>query len=247
MQRRIVLSALTAMVAACGGGGSDGGGGAAAPADPPAAEAPAPCTPKHVRIQLFGDSTMYGYDGSSSTGARAAVYPELALQKAMDEKFGAGAVAVTTRAVNGTLTRNLLEGSDGVNKPWPGSVDADIVVLNYGINDRYTDMPAETYKANLRKLAVAPAKVVFQTPLPVWNVKYSTYLDLSFAPEMKAVAAELNVPVADASAFALSIPNWNSSAYAQDSAHPNSAGYQAIVSNVLAPTLMPMVEAIRCP
>jgi lysophospholipase L1-like esterase len=222
------VAALLSVVA-CGGG----------------SPAPAACVASVVRIQLFGDSTMWGYDGDAGNGSRAAIYPELALQQVMDAKFGPSAVIVSTRAVSGTLTTNLLAGTDGVNKPWPGSVDADIAVLNFGINDKYTGMTPEQYAANLRLLAAAPARVVFQSPLPVWSAHYPEYLSTSYAPEMRTVAAELKLPLADAGALALSIPTWNG-AYAHDSAHPNSAGYQMIVSQALAPALLPLVAPLRC-
>jgi lysophospholipase L1-like esterase len=210
---------------------------------PPTAPLPTCASPKPIKIQLFGDSTMWGYVPG---GARGSVYPELALQLAMDAQFGTGHVSIETRAVNGTTTRHLLEGTDGLNGVWPSSVKADLIVINHGINDRGWGFTAATYKDNLRRLAVAPATIVFQTPLPTWSAKYlPAYLDQSFAPEMREVATELGIPIADANAYANSIKNWNMG-YALDSVHPSAEGYQLLTRDVLAPSLVPLVAALRC-
>jgi lysophospholipase L1-like esterase len=196
-------------------------------------------------VQLFGDSTMRGYDGDASTGVRAAVYPALALQAAFDAQFGAGQVTVIDRAVDGMTSQNLIDGTDGLNLPWPGSVTADLVVVNFGINDRFANMPTATYKANLRRLSAAAARVVLQTPLPVWASYYPTRPDTSYAPEMREVATELGLAVADVSAYALGRADWRSS-FAPLTVHPNSAGYQTLATEVLAPIVLPIAANLRC-
>lgn len=233
---------LSAFLAACGGGSGS--------VDPDIDEAPVlqqpqsltcKSTGKVVKIQLFGDSTQWGMDGSNP-GHRAAVYPELVLQQFMDVQFGSGAVQVTTRAVSGTLAVNLLDGTDGLNLPWPQSVDADIAVVNFGINDKFSNRTAAQYQDDLHRLSVAPAKVVFETPLPVWS---TAGISTSFAPEMLAVSQQIDAPSANTSAFVLSIQNWRK-VYVDDGLHPDGAGYQLIVSNVLAPSLTPLVSKLRC-
>jgi lysophospholipase L1-like esterase len=200
-----------------------------------------PCTPRApVKVQLFGDSTLYGYD--SATGARAQVYPALALQRTMDARFGSGVITIESRAVSGTTTSTLIGGTDGLNKVWPESVDADIIVTNFGINDQITGMAPEVYRANLLTLSRAPAKILFLTPLPYWKV---VTLQPTYAAEMKLVAASLGAPVADANAMALAIPAWSTS-YARDGAHPTSAGYQLINDRVLAPAIDKMVLSLGC-
>lgn len=200
--------------------------------------------PRRVKIQLFGDSTLVG----TFSGQRVVDHPERVLQAAADAAFGPGQVAIETRAVNGTTSADLLAGRDKRNAAWPSPVDADIVVVNFGINDRGFDMDRHTYRANLRQLAHAPARVVFQTPLPTISVRnlyrYLNYRDDSYASEMREVAREMQIPVADAGAFAMSIADWKGR-YG-DSVHPNAEGYRMIVTKVLAPTLMPIVAETRC-
>lgn len=243
MKRRNALLAIASVLAGCGGGGDAGGSTSVAEAAP----LQQACTsPKPVAIQLFGDSTMWGYNGVTRDKTRAAIYPELALQQIMDSTFGAGAVTVSTRAVNGTRSTDLLQGTDGVNQPWPGSVAADVVVLNFGINEKSSGMSAQTYMANLRALATAPARVVFQTPLPTWVPRDAPTPSTSFAPEMRDVAAQLEITVADAGAYALGIASWNSATYAPDGIHPNASTYQGLMRDVLALTLVPIVRELRC-
>jgi hypothetical protein len=106
---------LSVILVACGGGGSDA----------PPTEAPSTCTPiAQVRVQLFGDSTMVGYTAETDAAAQHA--PVVMLQQILDARFGAGATLVTVRAMGGTTSGELLNGTDTVNQAWPKSVDADI-------------------------------------------------------------------------------------------------------------------------
>lgn len=257
---KLQLTAVVALIlCACGGGSGNGGGGGGGGGEnritSPQAETPtvsiqiAPITPascdpidpsKVVRIQLFGDSTQWGYL-DASPGLRADIYPELALQREMDARFGAGAVEVSTRAVSGTTSSWLLAGTDGLNLPWPQSVNAEIVVMNHGINDANPGygISQETYRANLMQLATAPATVVFETPLPVNQAK------ADYAQIMRDVATLLGITVADTNAYARTIPAWFQK-YATEGVHLNSIGYEGVVRNALYPTLEPMVTKLRC-
>jgi lysophospholipase L1-like esterase len=226
--RRLIAILACACLAACGGGDSRD----------QSAKASAACTAKPVRIQLFGDSTMAGYDGA--TGKIGTTTPQGALQALMDTRVGPGAVQIASRAVLGTTALQLVAGTDGLNLPWPQSVDADIVVISFGINDYLAGEPVAQYQATLRTLAIAPAQVVWETPLPIFpGPVYAS--SLSYAPEMRAA-----VPIgADASAYVLSAPGW-AAAHAADSVHPDAAGYFLLMRDVLEPALRPLVAKFRC-
>ncbi|NBP56429.1 hypothetical protein EBU71_07835, partial [bacterium] len=75
--------------------------------------------------------------------------PDFLLYEYLQNKFK---VAITTRSVEGTTSGDLLNGTDGVNGPWPDNVDADIVLINHGLNDALNNVDVEEYKNNLRKL-----------------------------------------------------------------------------------------------
>jgi lysophospholipase L1-like esterase len=229
--RTFIAAVLCATLAACGGGGSSGG---SSPAAAPVSQAPK-CTPLAVvKIQLFGDSTQWGKDGE--TQMQSVNNPTAVLQRLMDARFGPGAVTVEDRAVSGTTSGELLNGTDGLNKPWPGSVNADITVVNHGINDLFQKVPLETYKSNLRQINVT----VYETQSPLADPRSP----LGYPDAMRAVAAERGAPVADVDAYVRALPNWQ--AYLADGIHPNATLYGLIVTNALFPTLDPLVAKLKC-
>ena len=188
---------------------------------------------KPVRIQLFGDSTQFGYDGK--TDKQTAHPPVAVLQSLMDARFGKGAVIVTERAVPGSTSIQLLTGTDGRNRPWPQEVDADIVVVNHALNDADTKVPLAVYAAQLRQLH----PTVYETPNPV-TIGWPSP---RYAKVMRQVAAEQHAPVADVETWMRAQPHWQR--HLTDGLHPDDATYGAIVRQVLMPTLEPLVAAAQ--
>lgn len=196
-----------------------------------AGSAEAACVPKVVTIQLFGDSTQAGYDGT--TGRRIAISPAMLMQGHMDRLFGAGAVRVFSRGVNNTTAGQLLDGTDGINLPWKHAATADITVVNHGINEIRFRVPVSEYKRSLRKLD----PTVFETPSPSPGAGSENY-----AQAMREVAD--GRPVADVDAYVRSLPDWPR--YIPDGLHPTRELYEMISQNVLLPALLPLVEGLRC-
>ena len=198
------------------------------------------CQPAEpVRVQLFGDSTMAGKDGA--TKKIAARPPAVLLQGYFDRRFGAGAVNVTSRAVSATTAVRLIAGQDGLNKPWPQSVDADLVVVNHGINDLRHHGDAAAYRAALSTIAAGPVPVVFQTPSPI-----RIGPDLGgYAAIMRDVAAQHRAPVADVHAYVAALPGWKS--YIPDWGHPSQALYERLAAEVVGPALSPVVAKLLHP
>ncbi len=200
------------------------------PAMAPAIAAP----PRPVRIQLFGDSTQFGYD--SATDKAVAQPPAALLQAAMDARFGIGAVVVSERAVPGSSSSELLAGTDGRNRPWPREVDADIVVVNHALNDCDQHVPLATYARHLRAFHAT----VYETPNAItvpWPVA-------PYTATMRKVAAAMRAPLADVDAWTRARPDWPT-LLATDGLHPTQAGYREIVTKVLMPTLEPLVVKAR--
>lgn len=234
--KHVISLTLVALLAACGGGGS-----AEAPTSAPVVPA---CSPKTVTIQISGDSTNYGETRNDPGSApyRVAAYPELIIQQAMDQKFGAGAVKVTTTAIPGATAADLLAGrSDmfaGLSfQKWPaGTEGVDIVLMDFGANEALGGVSPEVFKANLRALAAA-RRVVFQTPLPNAGAA-------GLAQSVREVANETGMPLIDLSAWALALPSWPQ--YLGDGLHPMNDGYALITRQATVPALVPLVEAARC-
>lgn len=178
---------------------------------------------------------MAGWDGV--TKLYAVHPPAVALQAALDERFGVGFTLVTSRAVSGTTAVELVAGTDRLNAPWPRSVDANIIVVNHGINDMTHHGDQVAYRTALRTIAAntAGAKLVFETPNAV--LVYDVW---PYAQIMRDVASEAHVPVADTFALPLRITLLG------DWAHPSDEGYLNIVKFSLAPAVMPVVAAMLC-
>ncbi|MEY4560806.1 MAG: hypothetical protein RLZZ618_83 [Pseudomonadota bacterium] len=239
--QRAALSTLLSMtLVACGGGGSGDGDTQNTP-PPPAAST---CTPvPTVRIELYGDSTQAGYQGSDGGQTMAANRPVVALQHAMDLRFGAGTTVVVSKAVGSTTAQTLVSG-DGVNAPWPASISGHIVVINHGLLDmtHYGGPRFAEYALALAKLAVVPpgVQVVFETPNAAvgWDVSF-------YAQAMREVAAAHHIPVADAYAYHSGMADWQAQ-LGGDWAHPTDPLYLGIITHTVAPTLAPLVAALRC-
>lgn len=187
------------------------------------------CTaPTPVTVQLFGDSTQTGYGVSPSSS------PPVLLQRAMDARFGPGAVHVEGRGVAGTTSGDLVSSSDGLNQ-WPASATAHIVVVNHGINDMSHGTPLAEYADNLRQLDAT----VYETPNPVLGFWY----DPAYSETMRTVAKERGAVIADVDEL---MRTKDFSTLTNDLIHPNAKGYEVIVDEVLMPTLVPLVKEWRC-
>ena len=229
--RLAVMAAACAVLVACGG--------EALTLPPLEPLSPLACTSTGatVRMQLYGDSTQAGTAAGRGLRGRT---PAIWLQADMDALFGAGAVVVEDRAVPSTTARQLLDGTDGENGPWPTSVDADIAVVNHGINDAGHGATTDEYKARLEALLVAPARVVLETPNPTKGFDMEPY-----AKAMREVAAARGAPLADTFTYVAELPGGGTS-YLSDWAHPTEDLYGHIVRYALVPTLTPLVRAKRC-
>ena len=220
--RNLLALTLIAALTACGGGGSD---------------APKPCVAKPIRVQLFGDSTMRGYDGMTKMQANPS--PATDLQNEMNSRFGPGVVVVSLNATVGAGTKELMEGSAGY-RPFPQDVNADLIVVNFGINDQdvVKGVSIDQYEANLRKIvATSPAPVLFETPnrTPGDNPRLAAY-----AQRMRDVAGE----TADTYTYVNGIPKFET--YFGDLAHPNTELYRLIVKDSLAPAVATRVASMMC-
>jgi hypothetical protein len=196
------------------------GGGSASPEAPAVSDEPQrpECVPS-VRVQFFGDSTQVTAYGLGF------------LRAELHKRFG-NAVVTELRAVSNSDSQQLRDGTDGLNAPWPGSVAAEIVVINHGINDakRHTN-----YAANLQAF-VGPG-VVFETPNPVYGKNFDT-------AENAALMRKIGTGTIDVHGYVSTLPNWQ--AMVPDGVHPDAALHALIAQNVMAPALTSLIAARLC-
>lgn len=185
----------------------------------------APAQLNRRTLQLFGDSTM-----------RNMAPDFLAI-------FGE---RVEPRGVGSTTSGDLIAGTDGRNLPWPQSVTADVVLMNHALNDTNPaplGTPIDQYRANLRRLADAPAIVVFVTPNPLREYNPLTGADpvrvAQYAQAMREVAAETRTPLIDVHTYCLRQPDL--AERLADNVHPDAELRSRIVRDCLLPGLAPFV------
>ena len=189
-----------------------------------------------IQIELFGDSIMCGRDpdvaaplcGVCSPGdpdiARVPEPPARLLEIFLPQYK----LFITTRSQGNSTSGQLLNGNDGVNDVWPDNIEADIVIINHGMNDAKTGIPVAEYKQNLISLRQGLRSnqiMIWQTPT------VNKYWDTSlYASAMREVAAMYGDLVADAHEFKTSfigdIP---------DGLHPRQLGYAKLIDLCLSP------------
>jgi hypothetical protein len=200
-----------AVLTACGGGGD----GALPFASTPVARS---CTPQVVTVGTLGDSTQ------RDMGDR--------IQRAMDARFGAGAVIVTNYGVGGT------------NSGQAPTITDTIRGGNYGLNEercRVNGVACDT--ATLFGARMAALHLSFiETPSPL--VDPQDFDEVGYAAEDMAVAKQQGIPVADVRSYVLSLSGWQQ--MIPDGVHPNDALRDLIAANVVVPVVVKLVAPLRC-
>lgn len=173
-----------------------------------------------VTVEMYGDSTTNG----------EGYY--------IDAKYGAN-VVVTCKGVSGTTLKDLIKGENGQIKfsTALAASDADIVTLNFGINDAFQGYQSFTwYLGEAKRLATLYNKtILFQTSNPVNTPYFQATSDL--ANQIRTWAIATNTKYADNYISILNTPNWQSMLV--DGVHPNQqlyelkAGYTYYVLNPL--------------
>lgn len=186
-----------------------------------------------IYVELFGDSIMCGRDpdrdpppggvcANDYVTGRVPDPPDQLLQLFLPEYQ----LDITTRSVGGSTSGSLLSGTDGVNAAWPDDIQANIVVINHGMNDARLRVSLNEYRNNLialRQGLRSDQIIVWQTPTPSIYVNTSPY-----ASTMINVAVEFGDIVSPAHA----IPNWLSKL--PDGIHPRQLGYVELVDLCLS-------------
>jgi lysophospholipase L1-like esterase len=178
-----------------------------------------------IRIDYFGDSTVWG--GIGGTSNQVAQTPPMVLDAGLPVNY-----VVKNEGVGGASIAELLSGADGIHPVWTTTVaqsTAKYIIMNYGINDSYERNTTTTsYMANYAKaidIARAAGKIVIlETPNPT----HDGTLTQNFADALKQVAAQKNVPVIDQYYYLKQYMTTNNLGIYQvtnDGVHPTQATY----------------------
>ncbi|MGF7134912.1 acyl-CoA thioesterase-1 [Paraburkholderia sp. EB58] len=211
------------MVAVCGRASAD------APAAPDGHALHAN-PPTQVVIEAYGDSTTLGISCSAGHCSPRPQNAVTHLQEAMHTTYGER-VSVVNLGVGGTMAYQLRDGTDrGRGVPWAqrlAASDAQIVTINYGINEvMHNQTPEQFYEAEtaLVKAALALGKEpVLQTSNPMPDGRLNARLAAMVAMTRR-VAAEQHVPLVDQYAYISSLSDWQS--MMSDGAHPKPELYR---------------------
>jgi acyl-CoA thioesterase I len=186
--------------------------------------------PTQVVIEAYGDSTTLGISCSAGHCSPRPQNAVTHLQEAMHTTYGER-VSVVNLGVGGTMAYQLRDGTDrGRGVPWAqrlAASDAQIVTINYGINEvMHNQTPEQFYEAEtaLVKAALALGKEpVLQTSNPMPDGRLNARLAAMVAMTRR-VAAEQHVPLVDQYAYISSLSDWQS--MMSDGAHPKPELYR---------------------
>ncbi|WP_171985445.1 SGNH/GDSL hydrolase family protein [Burkholderia cenocepacia] len=223
-----LLGALVVSCSGCGGGG-DGG------TPPAAAQATAL---RSVLIESYGDSTTQGWQVVNGTGTVTPNSAPAVLQKLLQDRFGTS-VIVTNNGVGSTEASQLLNGTDGVHPTWQNQMaasKAQIVTLNFGLNDAYystakkdgvaAESPDDFALTMTQLVQIARQngkQVVIFEPNPTCEPIRQPLMP-SYVSALRQVASSQHVTITNAFDTIEAMPNWQT--MLTDCLHPSDSIYQ---------------------
>jgi lysophospholipase L1-like esterase len=223
----LMALACALVLSACGGGGGDSSAPPTAAPTPPASAPVAPTAPKTVLVEMYGDSTTCGSPTGECEGQLVPDSEPADLQTMLQHQFGPN-VTVSNQGVPGTTAAELLGGGDGKHPNWPAQMaqsKAQVISLNYGINDAVANTSTADFYATMYQLVQiaqqAGKTVVLLTSNPI-DKPVNAQLD-QLVQQEKLVSSSLSVPIVDDYTFMSVMDNWPS--FLVDGVHPTAEGY----------------------
>ena len=208
-----------------------------------------------IIIEMYGDSTTLGAQTINGTLTTTSSSEPTQLQDLLQTHFGKN-ITVINNGVGGTQAYQLLSGTDGRNRAWATQMaksNADIVILNYALNDQmynatqtpgmYQETP-ETY-ANIIGWLIQTARdngkqVVLQEPNPTCFQPKVGNLH-RFVTALRNTANLMNAPLVAEYDYIQTLTGWKS--MLTDCAHPNDALY-GIKARRTFDTIAPIVRLL---
>jgi|GEM_PF-5607730 len=153
-----------------------------------------------VIIDCKGDSTYYG---TTTGGVQTAEPVNVVLQKVLRGYFNNSNILVNNVGIGGDATSDVI----GVWGTYISSTTANIVIINYCLNDPYKGVTPAQYKANLKSMVLQTRsigkEIIFDLPnqninIPWINVNANQINSEGtkyYANIMRSVSIELDVPI----------------------------------------------------
>ncbi len=249
MRGRIVIGILSLIFSGCNGNDHQvvtSPERTASAADQNAAPA------RQYLIAEYGDSTTYGSQTVNGK-FRYTDRPEpVVLQELLRQRFG-NRITVEKHAVGGTEAAQIYRGEAGYPWPWKREMEisrADIVTINYGLNDSFfnakpkagvpnTDAAeyARILTAMVNEARATGKHVVLYTPNPTrWQPSCGNIY--AYVEAVKSIGDRMGVPVVDKFYGFQARANWRA-LLSDDGVHPTDEGYR-----VAAEMQMPVIAGI---
>lgn len=222
------------------------------------AAAPVDATTKQILIEEYGDSTTVGYTSTPTGTIIAAMNQPNTLQRLLREQFG-DRVVVKNEGVGGIQSADALNGTDGVHRDWKSVMaksTADIVTLNFGLNDAYFFSKPEANKPSsspqeyrrvmgemVRTARESGKLVIIYEPNPSCHPARENGMPY-YVMHLDQLGYEMNVPMASQFWALLATPNWRE--LLSDCTHPTPELYQLKGENaykVLRPIVKQIIDA----
>jgi len=162
-----------------------------------------------VLIEQYGDSTTEGWQVVDGRGSVTAMNAPAILEGMMQDRFGPD-VRVNNHGVGATQSSQLWDGTDGRHVAWHQRMaesPADIVTLNFGLNDAYyaavadgmheAHGPSEFAETIAKMVESAKAhgkKVILLEPHQVCEPTRAAALD-AYVLELRKIAHRKEVPI----------------------------------------------------
>jgi lysophospholipase L1-like esterase len=211
-----------------------------------------------VTIECRGDSTYYGHaSGVEPLGTQTAEPPPATFQKILRSYFNNNNIVVTNNGVNGHKTSDVISSWDS----WMSSSVAEIIYVNYGINDGKDGLvSADQYRDNLRQMVRTARSygkvIILETPNVVLQSDYAqdgmgnpsrAENIKQYANIMRQVSIELNVPLVDNYRFTHSYVESAKDVTKSmpDGMHPSDDMYKFKASQMAIPFIFAFSEKVK--
>lgn len=162
----------------------------------------------NLKIECYGDSTMYGSTANDTTVQNPVNMPAI-LQVTMNQIYGGGRVTVLNKAIPGTALVAMIAGTDGSGSTFDEKMknsDADIVYCNHAQNDCNSFWRnAEEFKGDVvtfvntvRKYGKVPVLVTPNVTFILGGITDKMTMRLpAFVDVIRSVAKSMNVDIVD--------------------------------------------------